>query len=53
MNYSNNDEIESLKKDFGLTNEEIEGFLEFFDECIEETESNGRVINIGSKEEDK
>lgn len=52
MSYSY-DEIESLKKDFGLTDEEIDGFLEFFDEYIEEAENNGRVINIGSKKEEK
>jgi len=55
MNYPN-DEVDSLKKDFGLTDEEIEGFLEFFDEHIEEVKeiADGiRVINIGSKEENK
>lgn len=42
------DDIDSLKKDFGLTDEEIEGFLEFFDAFKEE---NKRVINIGPKED--
>lgn len=48
------EDVAFLKKDFGLTDEEIEGFLEFFDVHIEKDEkANRRVVNIGPKENNK
>ncbi len=53
MNYPKRyeDDVSSLKKDFGLTDDEIEGYLEFFDAFIEEEKPFERVVNIGSTKE--
>jgi hypothetical protein len=43
-------DLESLRNSFGLTEEEIEGFLEFF---TEKKVKNSRILNSGSKNNDK
>lgn len=47
------DDIDILRKDFGLTEEEIEGFIEFFDIHIKDAQNEvgNRVINTGPNED--
>ena len=42
-------DLESLRNNYGLTEEEIEGFLEFF---TEKKVKNRRTLNSGSKNND-